>query len=327
MEGWIKLHRQSKGHWLYPSGREFTEYEAWLDLLLEVNHKPKKVRVKNKLLVCERGQTIRSIKQWGERWSWSKPKVHRFLELLKKDNMIVTVSETVTTRITICKYDDYQSKESESETEMKRIGNASVTQVKRIGNASVTTPYPNKNVKNIKNDKNVKKEYPREEKKSDLEITKKTDPLPAPEIKDPFPSQLTKFLEGPTAPKFFWDAFDTLIQVANKKNLFIDFESLENGKTNIEKAVRLFNLIKSHQKIPGDGSGLVQAVSDFMENLPEWYLDKFDLPLVVSKFDRIVNEINSKNKKDEKRKPDPRFDDRKSKFEGASKRRGTVKFT
>lgn len=29
----------------------------------------------------------------------------------------------------------------------------------------------------------------------------------------------------------------------------------------------------------------------------------------------------------EKRKPDPRFDDRKSKFEGASKRRGTVKFT
>lgn len=29
----------------------------------------------------------------------------------------------------------------------------------------------------------------------------------------------------------------------------------------------------------------------------------------------------------EQRKPDPRFDDRRSKFEGASKRRGTVKFT
>lgn len=143
MPGWIKLHRDIQNHWLYPSDRPFTEYEAWQDLLLSVNHKERKVKVKNRLLECGRGESLRSIKNWAQRWRWSRSKVYRFFELLNKDNMIETVSETVTTRLTICNYSTYQNNISKNETQMKQPRND-----------PETTPDTNKNDKNVKNDKN-----------------------------------------------------------------------------------------------------------------------------------------------------------------------------
>ena len=50
--------------------------------------------------------------------------------MLEKDSMIVLKSETVTTRITICKYDTYQGERNDSETQVKHTRNASETQVK-----------------------------------------------------------------------------------------------------------------------------------------------------------------------------------------------------
>jgi hypothetical protein len=65
--------------------------------------------------------------------------------MLEKDSMIVLKSETVTTRITICKYDTYQGERNDSETQVKRTRNASETQVK-----------PTKEVKEL--DKEISKE-------------------------------------------------------------------------------------------------------------------------------------------------------------------------
>jgi len=66
----------------------------------------------------------------------------RFLKLLEKDSMIVLKNETVTTRITICKYDTYQGERNEDETQVIRKRNASETQV-----------IPTKESKEYKNDK------------------------------------------------------------------------------------------------------------------------------------------------------------------------------
>ena len=33
-QGWIKIHRKIKDHWLYSSNEPYTQREAWLDLLL-----------------------------------------------------------------------------------------------------------------------------------------------------------------------------------------------------------------------------------------------------------------------------------------------------
>lgn len=142
--GWISLNRKIQSHWLWEEKREFSRLEAWLDILLTVNHSEQKVMIKNALYIVKRGESIKSLDTWANRWNWNKSKVRRFLKLLESDNMIVTKNETQTTRITVRKYDDYQDSRNADETEMKRKRNADETQM-----------TPNNNANNINNDNNV----------------------------------------------------------------------------------------------------------------------------------------------------------------------------
>lgn len=132
MSGWIKLHRSITEHWLYTENRKFSKYEAWNDILLTVNYAPAKTIIKGKIIYINRGESILSLESWGKKWNWDKSSVKRFLELLKKDEMIELKNETVTTRLIVCKYDTYQSKENDVETQVKRRRNASETQTKPI---------------------------------------------------------------------------------------------------------------------------------------------------------------------------------------------------
>jgi uncharacterized phage protein (TIGR02220 family) len=129
MSGWIKLHREINSHWIWSNSDYF---KWWIDILLEVNHTQAKVLIKGKVYNCGRGEKLYSLDTWASRWGTNKSKVKRFLEMLQKDEMICVKNETQTTRITICKYDDYQENENTSETQVKRKRNASETQVKSI---------------------------------------------------------------------------------------------------------------------------------------------------------------------------------------------------
>jgi len=128
MSGWIKLHRSITEHWLYTEKRKFSKFEAWNDILLTVNYLPCKTIIKGKVIEVKRGESALSLESWGKRWSWDKSSVKRFFELLKSDDMIQLKNETVTTRLIICNYDTYQSKENEVETQTKRRRNADETQ-------------------------------------------------------------------------------------------------------------------------------------------------------------------------------------------------------
>jgi hypothetical protein len=127
MSGWIKVHRQLSNHWIWDKP-EYLKW--WLDILMQANIEPKKVLIKNQLIEINRGEVVYSYETWANRWKINKSKVLRFLKMLEKDSMIVLKSETVTTRITICKYDTYQGERNDSETQVKRTRNASETQVK-----------------------------------------------------------------------------------------------------------------------------------------------------------------------------------------------------
>ena len=126
MTGWIKIHRQINIHWVWDKP-EYLKW--WMDILIEANFTPKKVLIKGQIIDVNRGDVIYSYETWAKRWKTNKSKVMRFLKLLEKDSMIVLKNETVTTRVTICKYDTYQSIETEDETQVKRTRNASETQV------------------------------------------------------------------------------------------------------------------------------------------------------------------------------------------------------
>jgi hypothetical protein len=129
MSGWIKIHRDINQHWIWQDNNYL---KWWLDILLEVNHTEADVLIKGTVLKCGRGEKLYSLDTWANRWNTNKSKVNRFLKMLEKQNMILLKSETHTTRLKVCKYDDYQDKDSKSETQVKRKRNADETQVKPI---------------------------------------------------------------------------------------------------------------------------------------------------------------------------------------------------
>ncbi|MCD7034332.1 conserved phage C-terminal domain-containing protein [Metabacillus sp. GX 13764] len=141
MQGWIKLHREVRSNWLYQEKRTFSKFEAWVDLLLEVNHKDNKVLLGSELLEVKRGSTITSIRQLCDRWGWSNTKVKQFLGLLENDGMITVKSDTKKTVITVDKYDFYQCGDEEKTTEKHHDNDTEATQ-----------KHTNKNVKNDKNE-------------------------------------------------------------------------------------------------------------------------------------------------------------------------------
>jgi DNA-binding transcriptional regulator YhcF (GntR family) len=142
MQGWIKLHRKVKSHWLFTEKRTFTKFEAWIDLLLEVNHKDNKFMLGNDLIEVKRGQTITSIRQLCERWNWSNSKVTKFLKMLESDEMLKVKSDTKKTVITIDNYDIYQVQDTEETTDKRHTHDSEATQ-----------KHTNKNDKNVKNEK------------------------------------------------------------------------------------------------------------------------------------------------------------------------------
>jgi hypothetical protein len=139
--GWIKIHRKMMEHWVYQNSQYF---HWWTDLLMNANFEDKKILIKGNLYDCKRGQSLYSLDTWAKRWKVDKSKVRRFLQLLQNDGMIVIENVSVSTRITICKYECYQDERNADETEVKRKRNADETQM---------TP-----TKELKKDKKEKKE-------------------------------------------------------------------------------------------------------------------------------------------------------------------------
>lgn len=125
MSGYVKINRSVLEHWIF---KDAWKFRCWIDLISLANYSEQKVEIGGMLFTCKRGESLRSLETLAQRWGCDKSKARRFLQLLQNDNMIVIKNETKTTRITICKYDDYQSDENGNETQTKRKRNADETQ-------------------------------------------------------------------------------------------------------------------------------------------------------------------------------------------------------
>jgi hypothetical protein len=139
MSGYVKINRSVLEHWIF---KDAWKFRCWIDLISLANYTEQKVEISGALFTCKRGESLRSLETLAKRWGCDKSKVRRFLKLLEKDNMVILTNELKTTRITICKYEDYQSDE-----------NANATQVKRKQNASKTPAHPNNKDNKVNKDK------------------------------------------------------------------------------------------------------------------------------------------------------------------------------
>lgn len=155
--GYIALHRKIQDHPFYKEDREFSKYEAWVDILQEVRHseEPKEVIFGMKILKCFYAESLYSIKTWAKRWNWTESKVRRYFKLLENMKQIETKSEVITTRLKVLNYGVYDPKRSANESQ--------VTSKRSTNDEQATTN------KNVKNEKNVKKKETIPPKLKDVE--------------------------------------------------------------------------------------------------------------------------------------------------------------
>lgn len=160
-QGYIKLYRQLTEHEFWKEKRIFSKAEAWIDILLMMNHEDKKVLLGNQLVLVKRGSRITSIKQLCDRWGWSNTKVALYLTLLESDQMIYKKSDTKKTVLTVVNWDLYQI-----ETSQKRCKNDTKT---------IRGHTNNNDIRMIKNDKEIYRsmfdefwsQYPKKQAKQD----------------------------------------------------------------------------------------------------------------------------------------------------------------
>ena len=154
MTGWVKIHRALADHDLWLA-EPFTYGQAWVDLVLCANHASGSFMVKRQRVALERGQIGWSEITMTKRWKWSRGKVRRFLKRLESDSMIKQETGHLTSVITICNYDSYQSKSKEDGTsDSTADGTALGTPDEHL---TVHEAVHKQECKELENDKNEKK--------------------------------------------------------------------------------------------------------------------------------------------------------------------------
>lgn len=110
-EGFLRLSRRFFSNEMWKVAREFSECEAWLDLIqsarFEATDKAYSELIGGREISYTRGQYPASISFLMKRWQWSEKKVRYFLAKLKRKGMITTCNKQGMTVITLCKYDEY----------------------------------------------------------------------------------------------------------------------------------------------------------------------------------------------------------------------------
>jgi hypothetical protein len=159
MEGWIKLHRSIRDHYLFKSNRPKSYREAWEDVLFIVNYEPKKVLIRGQIYNCDRGQSLQSLQAWANEFHWSIHQVRTFFTLLENDKMMTTEGLQYTTRLTVCNYDKYQSNMAdERHTKLNKNDTPMADERQADGNRTATeqdTTKEDKESKEVKNNKNI----------------------------------------------------------------------------------------------------------------------------------------------------------------------------
>lgn len=108
-KGYIKLYRSIRDNWVWEE-KPFSRGQAWIDIILSVNHKDAKIMFDGNSVLVKRGSLITSISKLADRWGWSRKKVTRFLNGLRDDSMLDFECTTKGTCISLRNYALYQDR-------------------------------------------------------------------------------------------------------------------------------------------------------------------------------------------------------------------------
>lgn len=151
--GFIPLYRSIQEHWLWNNEEPFSMGQAWIDLLLSVNHEDKKINVGRSVITIKAGQIWTSYVKLARNWHWSRPRVYRYISMLKSDGMIVVDGTPNGTLLTIVNYGNFAYPRNANDT------TGVTTDVTTPVTSDVTTGVTQTiNINNINNVDKLKKE-------------------------------------------------------------------------------------------------------------------------------------------------------------------------
>jgi len=146
MEGWITIHRRLQDwEWYTAPNHAF----LFVHLLLKANHKCGKWRGHK----YGRGDVLTSLSALSVETGLSKQNIRTILKNLAKTGEVNTLPNTKLTHLSICKYDTYQSKDDQPNTQ----SNTELTQSQHRPNTDLTT---NNNDNKENNENKIKRFVP-----------------------------------------------------------------------------------------------------------------------------------------------------------------------
>lgn len=170
MQGWIKLHRQIREHWVW-SRADYAK--AFMDILMLVNHARATVMIKGDLYTVNPGESVRSIETWAKELGngWTRQRVRTLFSLLEKSGIINQVTDTKTTRLSICNWETYQHGQPAANQQI----NQRLTKDQPAANQRLTTNKNDNNYKNENTEENLFDEPITQQQ--DSQLTERTEPV------------------------------------------------------------------------------------------------------------------------------------------------------
>lgn len=161
-KGFVKLYRSIQDHWLWDA-EAFSKGQAWVDLILSVNHDTKKIMINGRLVVIKPGQMWTSCDKLATRWHWSRDKVARYIHTLRLDGMVYVDATPNGTLLTLVNYSDFASgcdTDKATDKDTDKATDKATDKDDREATDKATDKAQTRNKRNIENDKEQKK-WPR----------------------------------------------------------------------------------------------------------------------------------------------------------------------
>lgn len=129
-EGFYLMYRGWLDHPAF-NGEPYSRRDAWCWLIEKACFQETQIGVKGRFITLQRGQLCHSLRHLAREWKWTEPKVRRFCVRLASLEMIRCVSDAGQNVITICKYEEHQTRQSVADA----TPDASPTQQRRSSDA------------------------------------------------------------------------------------------------------------------------------------------------------------------------------------------------
>ena len=106
--GYVKIYRCIEDNPMWLDDEPFCKRAAWIDLILQANHKDNSFILGMKKVNIKRGQKWTSASKLADRWHWGRKKVMAFLRFLQEEGQIWLEVTNKGLLITLVNYGTYQ---------------------------------------------------------------------------------------------------------------------------------------------------------------------------------------------------------------------------